>query len=213
MIPKRFRCLIQRAEKLGGLFGGGNMSYLSVRKIAWIVVFVGTLLPTISHAQVTINMSRVTCADYLAMTPEQSDVFGAWVGGYFNQRSGYTWIDMGAQNRNAASVRAWCATYPAEFVMTGLARATGTAAFQGDPNRAAVKVEMSRITCQEFMNYAYDKQILIGAWMSGYYNASVGRQDLDIARYKANSKRVSDYCKRKKNRNDSLMNGIQRVAL
>jgi acid stress chaperone HdeB len=97
--------------------------------------------------------------------------------------------------------------------MTGLARATGTAAFQGDPNRAVVKVEMSRITCQEFMNYAYDKQILIGAWMSGYYNASVGRQDLDIARYQANSKRVSNYCKRKKNRNDSLMNAIQRVAI
>lgn len=199
-------------KKLGSLTGAANMNYLSIRKIAWIFVFAGTLLPTIGHAQVTINMSRVTCADYLAMTPEQSDVFGAWVGGYFNQRTGYTWIDMGAQARNTASVRAWCATYPAEFVMTGLARATGTAAFQGDPNRAAVKVEMSRITCQEFMNYAYDKAVLIGAWMSGYYNASVGRQDLDIARYQANSKRVSNYCKVKRNRNNSLMNAIQRVA-
>jgi hypothetical protein len=186
------------------------------QQILKLLCFLGlamAALPSVARAQVTINMSRVTCADYLAMTPEQSDVFGAWVGGYFNQRSSYTWIDMGAQARNAASVRAWCATYPAEFVMTGLARATGTAAFQGDPNRAVVKVEMSRITCQEFMNYAYDKQILIGAWMSGYYNASVGRQDLDIARYQANSKRVSNYCKRKKNRNDSLMNAIQRVAI
>ncbi len=170
-------------------------------------------LPSVARAQVTINMSRVTCADYLAMAPEQSDVFGAWVGGFFNQKTGYTWIDVGAQRRNVASVRAWCATYPAEFVMTGLARATGTAAFQGDPNKAAVRVDMSSITCRQFMDYSYDKQVMIGAWMSGYYNASVGRQDLDIARYQANSKRVSNYCKMMKNRNDSLMNAIQRVAI
>jgi len=188
------------------------MNHRSIRTIAWIVVLVSTLLPTIGNAQVTINMSRVTCGDYLAMTPEQSDVFGAWVGGYFNQKTGYTWIDMGAERRNVASVRAWCATYPAEFVMTGLARATGTAAFQGDPNRAALRVEMSSITCQQFMNYAYDRQMLIGAWMSGYYNASLNRQDLDISRYQANSKRVSNYCKKKKSGNDTLMNAIQKVA-
>jgi len=170
----------------------------------------GAVTPSPARAQVVINMSRVTCADYLAMTPEQSDVFGAWVGGYFNQKTGYTWIDMGAQARNTASVKAWCATYPSEFVMTGLARATGTAAFQGDPARAVMKVEMSAITCQEFINYSYDKIVLIGAWMSGYYNASLNRQDLDIARYQANSKRVSNYCKR--HRKETLMATIQKVA-
>ena len=187
------------------------MNYLSIRRIAWIVVLVGSLLPTIGNAQVTINMSRVTCADYLAMTPEQSDVFGAWVGGYFNQKTGYTWIDVGAQGRNVASVKAWCATYPAEFVMTGLDRATKTAGFQGDPNRAAVRIDMSSITCRQFIDYAYDKQVMIGAWMSGFYNASLNRQDLDITRYKANSKRVSNYCRKRKK--DTLMSAIQRVAL
>jgi hypothetical protein len=169
-----------------------------------------TAVPSVTQAQVTINMSRVTCADYLAMTPEQSDVFGAWVGGYFNQKTGYTWIDIGAQNRNAANLKAWCATYPAELVMTGLARAAGTAAFQGDPARAVIKVEMSAITCQEFIAYAYDRQVLVGAWMSGYFNASQNRQDLDIARYKANSKRVSNYCK--KHKKDTLMGAIGKVA-
>ena len=191
-------------------YWGANMNYLSVRRIAWIVGLVGILLPTIGHAQVTINMSRVTCADYLAMTPDQSDVFGSWVSGYFNQRTGYTWIDVGAQARNVASVRAWCATYPGEFVMTGLARATGTAAFQGDPNKAAVRVDMASITCKQFMDYAYDKQVMIGAWMSGFYNASLNRQDLDITRYQANSKRVSNYCKKRKK--ETLMSAIQRVA-
>jgi hypothetical protein len=187
-----------------------NMKHLSIRKLAWILVLAGSLLPTVGHAQVVINMSRVTCYDYLAMTPEQSDVFGSWIGGYFNQKTGYTWIDMGAQARNAASVRAWCATYPGEFVMTGIARATGTAAFQGDPSLAAVKVEMAAITCREFINYSYDKIVLIGAWMSGYWNAQRNNEMLDLNRYRANSKRVSNYCKA--HRSTPLLSAIEIVA-
>jgi acid stress chaperone HdeB len=187
------------------------MRHLSIRKFVWILVFVGSVLPTIGHAQVVINMSRVTCADYLAMNDEQSNVFGAWVGGYFNQKTGYTWIDLHAQRRNVANLKAWCAANPREFVMTGLARAAATPAFQGDPNRAVVKVEMSQITCREFINYSFDKSEAIGAWMSGYWNAARNNETLDITRYRANSKRVSNYCK--KHKRATLMGVIQKVAI
>lgn len=85
----------------------------------------GTVLPSATQAQVVIDMSRVTCADYLAMTPEQSRVFSAWMSGYFNQKTGYLWIDLGAYARNIANIKEWCGSYPREFVMTGLERATG----------------------------------------------------------------------------------------
>jgi hypothetical protein len=98
------------------------MRILPIRKFVWILILVGAVMPTTSKAQVTINVSRVTCADYLAMTPEQSEVFGAWVGGYFNEKTGYTWIDLNAQSRNEASLKAWCFTHPTELVMTDLAR-------------------------------------------------------------------------------------------
>jgi hypothetical protein len=186
------------------------MRHLSIRKFVWLLALLGIVVPATSHAQVAINMSRVTCADYLAMTPEQSDVFGAWVGGYFNQKTGYTWIDLAAQRRNEASLKAWCATYPGEFVMTGLARATGTAAFQGDPARAVVKVEMTAITCREFINSSFDQQVAIGAWMSGYWNAERNIETLDVTRFRGNSKRVSDYCK--KHKRETLMATIQKVA-
>jgi hypothetical protein len=186
------------------------MKSFSIRTFVWILALLAMAMPTAGRAQVAINMSRVTCADYLAMTPEQSDVFGAWVGGYFNQRTGYTWVDLYAERRNVASVRAWCATYPGEFVMTGLARATGTAAFQGDPNRAVMKLEMTQITCRQFINYPFDQAEAVGAWMSGYWNAQRGNETLDVSRYRVNSKRVSDYCKRHKN--DTLMATIDRVA-
>jgi len=186
------------------------MGHFPIRKFVWMLALLGTVTPTTSRAQVTINMSRVTCADYLAMNQEQSDVFGAWVGGYFNQKTGYTWIDLDAQRRNVANLKAWCGTNSTEFVMTGLARAAASPGFQGDPNRAVVKVEMTEITCRQFINYSFDKSEAIGAWMSGYWNAARNIETLDITRYKANSKRVSDYCKNHKKA--ALMATIQNVA-
>jgi hypothetical protein len=186
------------------------MGHFPVRKFVWILILLGAVLPTTGHAQVTINMSRVTCADYLAMNQEQSDVFGAWIGGFFNQKTGYTWIDLDAQRRNVASLKAWCGTNPTQSVMAGVTRASETAAFQGDPAKAVVKVEMTEITCRQFINYSFDKSEAIGAWMSGYWNAERNLETLDIARYKANSKRVSDYCMRHKKAR--LMATIQKVA-
>ena len=186
------------------------MGHLSIRKFVWIAALLSAVMPTTGRAQVTINMSRVTCSDYLAMDTEQANVFGAWVGGYFNQKTGYTWIALEAERRNVANIKAWCATNPREFVMTGIARAADTPAFQGDPARAVVKVEMMQITCREFIDYSFDKSEAIGAWMSGYWNAARNIETLDIARYKANSKRVSAYCKNHKNA--TLMATIQKVA-
>jgi hypothetical protein len=186
------------------------MGRFSIRNSAGIFALLCIVMPTTGHTQVAINMSRVTCADYLAMNTEQSNVFGAWVGGYFNQKTGYTWIDLNAERRNVENVKAWCATNPQEFVMTGLARAAASPAFHGDPNKAVVKVEMTEITCKQFIDYSFDKSEAIGAWMSGYWNAARNIETLDIARYKANSKRVSDYCKRHKRA--MLMATIQKVA-
>lgn len=186
------------------------MSHLSVRKFLWIAALLGALAPTTSHAQVAINMSRITCADYLAMNTEQSNVFGAWLSGYFNQKTGYTWIDLNAQRRNVENVRTWCAANPKEFVMAGLTRAAESPGFHGDPDKAPVKLEMTEITCKQFIDYPFDRAEAIGAWMSGYWNASVNVETLDIDRYKANSKRVSNYCK--KNKKKTLMAAIQKVA-
>ena len=184
----------------------------AMRSFLWILPLLGMFVPTPGGAQVVINMSRVTCADYLAMNPEQSDVFGAWIGGYFNQKTGYTWIDLEAQKRNVANVKAWCATNPNEFVMAGIKRAAETPGYRGDPNRAAFRLDMDKITCQQFIDTSYDKAETIGAWMSGYWNAQRGNETLDITRYKANSKRVSNFCKQKKNRQKTLMATIQNVA-
>jgi len=68
---------------------------------------------------------RVTCADYLALPPDRSEIFSAWMSGWFNQKMGTTYVNFEAYERNVESVKAWCGTNPNELVMTGLQRATG----------------------------------------------------------------------------------------
>ena len=79
------------------------------------------------------------------------------------------------------------------------------------PAQAQVVVEMSRITCAQFLQYSFEDKKVVGAWMSGYFNASRNRKILDITRYQANSNRVINFCK--KHKNATLMGAIQKVAL
>lgn len=81
------------------------------------------VVPSVGRAQLMVNMSLITCAQYLAMPPDQSRVFSAWMSGWFNQKTGYAWINLNAYARNVENVKAWCAANPAELVMTGLQRA------------------------------------------------------------------------------------------
>jgi acid stress chaperone HdeB len=94
------------------------------RRFIGCLMLAGMLVPSIGQAQMMVEMPLVTCAQYLAMPPEQSSIFAAWMSGWFNQKMGYTYINLEAYAKNVANVRAWCASNPGELVMTGLQRAT-----------------------------------------------------------------------------------------
>ena len=95
-----------------------------MKKLAVVLTLAATTLSSAAHAQVSIDMSRITCAEYLAMAPARSAEFSAWMSGWFNQKTGYVFVDLNAYSRNVANVKSWCATNPAETVMAGLQRAT-----------------------------------------------------------------------------------------
>jgi HdeA/HdeB family len=69
------------------------------------LAFAGVLVPSVSPAQYLINMSLVTCSQYLALPPDQSRIFSAWMGGWFNQKTGYTYINLQAYARNVENVK------------------------------------------------------------------------------------------------------------
>ena len=95
-----------------------------MKKLIFCLAIAAAMPPVGAHAQASIDMSRVTCAQYLAMAPAQSADFSAWMSGWFNQKNGYVFVDLNAYARNVANVKAWCATNPAQTVMAGLQHST-----------------------------------------------------------------------------------------
>lgn len=95
-----------------------------MKKLIFAVALAGMFAPSMSQAQVKIDMSRITCGQYLAMAPDDAADFAAWMSGWFAQKNGRTFIDMGLFLKNVDNVRNWCASNSSESVMVGLQRAT-----------------------------------------------------------------------------------------
>src|SRR5262245_54128326 len=91
-----------------------------MRKLFLGFAFAVAIAPVPSHAQMTVDMTRVTCADYLAMPPDRSEIFSAWMSGWFNQRFGYVTVGMADFARNIESVKRWCTTNPQRTIMAAL---------------------------------------------------------------------------------------------
>jgi HdeA/HdeB family len=81
------------------------------------------LTPSLSQAQMKIDMSKITCEQMLAMLPDDQADFAAFMSGWFAQKSGRTFVDLGLSKKNIASVHDWCASNKSESVMAGVNRA------------------------------------------------------------------------------------------
>lgn len=95
-----------------------------MKKLICGLIFASALIPSLADAQMKIDMTLWTCAQYLAMPPDQAANFAAWMSGWFNQKQGYVWINLQAYERNVANVKSYCASNPNDKVMTALERAT-----------------------------------------------------------------------------------------
>lgn len=95
-----------------------------MKKFAFAAVVVAMFAPSVCSAQVQIDMGRVTCGQYLAMDTDSQRDFAAWMSGWFNQKHGYTFIDISAYHRNVDNVMKFCADHPQETVMKVLQDAT-----------------------------------------------------------------------------------------
>jgi hypothetical protein len=55
---------------------------------------VGLIMPLAANAQVMFDTTRVTCADYLAMSSTDARLFSAFISGWFNQKIGHVTVDL-----------------------------------------------------------------------------------------------------------------------
>ena len=76
------------------------------------------------------------------------------------------------------------------------------------PAKAQVIVDLSLVTCGQYMGKDRDTQDVLAAWMSGYFNAAKNQSMVDLSRFERNRKAVEKYCKTHKL--ETLMSAIQR---
>ena len=81
--------------------------------------------------------------------------------------------------------------------------ATGTATGQ-------IKVDMSLVTCKQFLSSDADRQAMIAYWMSGYFRAFRNQPIFDFQRFANNKRAVGNYCK--KHRGETVVSAIQKSA-
>jgi hypothetical protein len=91
--------------------------------LAFLIAILQAVTLVDVQAQLTVDVSRATCAEFLAMQPDQSRIFSAWLMGYFDQRSNRRSLNFPAYAAKVASLRQWCTENPGEIVMTGIERA------------------------------------------------------------------------------------------
>jgi len=71
-------------------------------------------------------------------------------------------------------------------------------------------LDLSVITCKQFLNTDPDKRALIGSWMSGYFSAANNLNMVNFTYVERNKKVVGTYCK--SHPNETLMSAIQKKA-
>jgi hypothetical protein len=74
----------------------------------------------------------------------------------------------------------------------------------------AEKADMSKITCDQLTHAYVDDVVVIGAWMSGYYNARRHNTVVDEKELSANAKKVQDYCTT--NPKKTVMKAIEQIS-
>ena len=91
--------------------------------VVWHLIVIGAIIPSVAQAQVMIDMSKVTCADYLAMPPNQSRTFSAWMSGYFNASRNQPTVDLSRFAANKSRVEKYCKRRKNENLMNAIQKA------------------------------------------------------------------------------------------
>jgi len=60
--------------------------------------------------------------------------------------------------------------------------------------RAQVTIDLSKVTCDQYVGYKITNPQNISIWLSGYFNAKRGNTIIDTQGFDADTKKLRDYC-------------------
>jgi acid stress chaperone HdeB len=90
------------------------------------------------------------------------------------------------------------------LVLSSIVFATATA-------QAQVIVNVSKITCDQYVHAKITTPNLIAAWLSGYYNAKRNNTVIDLESLEDNVSKVKNYCYDEKNFKVPIMKAVEQV--
>jgi acid stress chaperone HdeB len=76
--------------------------------------------------------------------------------------------------------------------------------------RAQVALDVTKISCQQFVTYKITNPQFIAIWVSGYYHGTLGKMVVDTQELVANAKKLENYCL--KNPEILLMQAVETVT-
>jgi len=79
------------------------------------------------------------------------------------------------------------------------------------PAKAQVRLDMTRITCGQWLGYDPERKQFVRLWLSGYFSASRNNDVLDLQYLQRNTEKGIAYCKTHKE--ETLMSAIRKTAI
>jgi acid stress chaperone HdeB len=73
--------------------------------------------------------------------------------------------------------------------------------------QAQVTLDVSKITCDQYLSHKVSNPRTIGAWLSGFYAGKRNNPVVDTVALERNADKVSEYCDA--NRNMTLMQAVE----
>jgi hypothetical protein len=77
------------------------------------------------------------------------------------------------------------------------------------PAFGQVVADVSKITCDQYVHSKVTTPNLIGAWLSGYYNAKRNTKIIDLDTLEDNVSKVTNYCYDEKNFKVPIMKAVE----
>ena len=76
---------------------------------------------------------------------------------------------------------------------------------------AQVTIDVTKVTCDQFVHHKISEPRLIAAWLSGYYNARRNNRVLDLQTFEENMSKVTNFCSDEKNFKVPVMKAVEQL--
>jgi len=83
--------------------------------------------------------------------------------------------------------------------------------FVGSSSQAQVAIDVSKITCDQFIHGKVGEPKIIAAWLSGFYNGKRNNAVVDKLKVQANLESLEKFCYDEKNFTIPVMQAIERT--